>query len=155
MISAASARCSTPSSPNTGDAVTWLQLGGSLAAVLLLAWIARWMKLGESRISSATTAAEFAEAALAGFHAGRAIVGTDGAAALVAGDTGIAVVKRHGARVAVRRLIPPLHLRVAVEGVTVETGERLFGAVTLFGVTEPEVRALEAEAGRTTVVTLH
>ena len=34
-------------------------------------------------------------------------------------------------------------------------GERLFGAVTLFGVTEPEVRALEGEAGRTTVVTLH
>ena len=53
------------------------------------------------------------------------------------------------------RLIPPLHLRVSIEGVTVETGERLFGAVTLFGVTEVEVRALEGEAGRTTVVTLH
>ena len=51
--------------------------------------------------------------------------------------------------------IPPLSLRVAVEGVTIETGERLFGAVLLFGVTEGEVRALEGEAGRTTVVTLH
>ncbi|MBM3929595.1 MAG: hypothetical protein FJ335_14235 [Sphingomonadales bacterium] len=135
--------------------MTLTQLGGSLVAVLLLAWIARWLRLGESKITDATTAAEFAQNALAGFHAGRAVVGTDGAAALVAGDTGIAVVKRHGAKVAVRRLIPPLHLRVSVEGVTVETGERLFGAVTLFGVTEIEVRALEAEAGRTTVVTLH
>ncbi|MBN2970504.1 hypothetical protein JW805_00550 [Roseomonas aeriglobus] len=135
--------------------MTLTQLGGSLVAVLLLAWIARWLRLGESKITDATTAAKFAQNALAGFHAGRAVVGTDGAAALVAGDTGIAVVKRHGAKVAVRRLIPPLHLRVSVEGVTVETGERLFGAVTLFGVTEIEVRALEAEAGRTTVVTLH
>ncbi|KQN25052.1 hypothetical protein ASE86_01940 [Sphingomonas sp. Leaf33] len=135
--------------------MTLTQLGGSLVAVLVLAWIARWLRLGESRITDPTTAAEFAESSLAGFRAGRAVVGTDGAAALVAGDTGIAVVKRHGAKVAVRRLIPPLHLRVSVEGVTVETGERLFGAVTLFGVTEIEVRALEAEAGRTTVVTLH
>lgn len=135
--------------------MTWTQLGGSLVAILVLAWIARMLRLGESRISDATTAAQFAEAELAGFHAGRAVVGTDGAAALVAGDTGIAVVKRHGARVAVRRLVPPLSLRVAIEGVTVDTGERLFGAVVLFGVTEGEVRALEAEAGRSTVVTLH
>lgn len=135
--------------------MSWTQLGGSLAAILVLAWIARMLKLGESRISDATVAAEFAEGALAGFRAGRAIVGTDGAAALVAGDTGIAVLKRHGARVAVRRLVPPLPLRVAVEGVTVHTGERLFGDVTLFGVTEGEVRALEADAGRATVVTLH
>ncbi len=135
--------------------MTWTQLIGSLVAILALAWIARALKLGESRISDATTAAEFAEEALAGFRAGRAVVGTDGAAALVAGYTGIAVLKRHGARVAVRRLIPPLALRVAVEGVTVDTGERLFGAVVLFGVTEGEVRALEGEAGRSTVVTLH
>jgi len=132
-----------------------MQLGGWLAAVLLLAWIARVLRMGEGRITDATTAAGFAEGALAGFRAGRALVGTDGAAALVAGDAGIAVLKRHGARVAVRRLIPPLRLRVAVEGVTVDTGERLFGAVTLFGVTEDEVRALEAGAGRSTVVTLH
>jgi hypothetical protein len=135
--------------------MSWAQLGGSLVAILVLAWIARALKLGESRISDAETAAAFAEEALAGFRAGRAIVGTDGAAALVAGDAGIAVVKRHGARVAVRRLIPPLRLRVAIEGVTVDTSERLFGAVTLFGVTEGEVRALEGEAGRSTVVTLH
>lgn len=135
--------------------MSWAQLGGSLVATLVLAWIARALKLGESRISDAETAAGFAEEALAGFRAGRAIVGTDGAAALVAGDAGIAVLKRHGARVAVRRLVPPLALRVAVEGVTVDTGERLFGAVLLFGVTEGEVRALEGEAGRSTVVTLH
>ncbi|MES2339790.1 MAG: hypothetical protein V4537_16980 [Pseudomonadota bacterium] len=135
--------------------MSWTQLGWSLVAILVLAGIARLLKLGESRIADATTAAEFAEGALAGFHAGRALVGTDGAAALVAGDAGIAILKRHGARVAVRRLVPPLRLRVAIEGVTVETGERLFGDILLFGVTEGEVRTLEDEAGRTTVVTLH
>ena len=131
------------------------QLVGSLIAIVVLAWVARLLKLGESRISDPARAAEFAEQALAGFRAGRAIVATDGAAALVAGDAGIALLKRHGARVAVRRLIPPLHLRIAVEGVTVESGERLFGPVTLFGVTEADVRALEADAGRPSVVTIH
>lgn len=127
--------------------MTLTQLVGSLVSILVLAWVARLLKLGESRITDPARAAEFAEEALAGFRAGRAIVGTDGAAALVAGDAGIALLKRHGARIAVRRLVPPLHLRVAVEGVTVESGERLFGAATLFGVTEGEVRALEADAG--------
>lgn len=135
--------------------MSWAQLAGSFVAILVLAMVARMLKLGESRLSDPARAAELAEEVLAGFNAGRAIVGTDGAAALVAGDAGIAVLKRHGAKVAVRRLIPPLNLRVSIEGVTVETGERLFGAVRLFGVTEPEVRALEAEAGRTNVVTLH
>ena len=135
--------------------MTVTQIGVSLVAILLLAGIARALKRRESRIGDATTAATFAQDALAGFRAGRAIVGTDGAAALVAGDTGIAVVQRQGARVSVRRLISPLRLSVAIEGVTVDTGERQLGAVLLFGVTESEVRALEDEAGRTTVMTLH
>lgn len=135
--------------------MSWTQIAGSLVAILVLAWIARALKLGETRLNDPERAAEMAEQALAGFTASRALVGTDGAAALVAGDTGIAVLKRHGARVAVRRLVPPLRLGVSVEGVTVETGERLFGAVALFGVTEPEVRALEAAAGRSNIYTLH
>lgn len=151
MISAEFARCSIRWHRDRSDVVSWAQLGGSLVAVLVLAWIARMLKLGESRITDANRAAEIAQEALAGFRARRAIVATDGGAALVAGDAGVAVLKRHGARVAVRRLLPPLALRVSIEGVTVETGERLFGAVTLFGVTEPEVRALESEAGAPTL----
>lgn len=144
-----------------------VQLGYSLAGVALLALIARWLRLGESRISSVAQAREAAEDMLAGFVAQDAVIGTDGNAALVAGTFGrgapgmrggaIAVLKRHGAKVAARRLIPPLQLSQAVEGVRVETGERLFGDVLLFGVVLEDVRALEASAARAqdVVVTLH
>lgn len=128
----------------------WTQLGLSLAGVLGLALVARWLRLGEARISSTAQARETAEQMLAGFVAYDAVVGTDGNAALVAGANAIAVLKRHGAKVAARRLVPPLRLTQAVEGVRVETGERLFGGVLLFGVVEDEVRALEAAALRGT-----
>lgn len=121
----------------------WLQLGGSLAAILALAAIARWLKLGESRIADDATARRFAEDALVGFVAGPALVAANGEAAVVAGNGALAVVKRHGAQVAVRRLIPPLALRDAAEGVTIHTGERMFGSVTLHGVVADQVRALE------------
>lgn len=126
--------------------MNWVQLGGSLAAILTLAGVARWLKLGESRIVDEATARRFAEDALAGFVAGPALVAPNGDAALVAGGGAVALLKRHGANVAVRRLIPPLQLREAIEGVTVETGERMFGAVTLHGVVGDQVRALEAGA---------
>lgn len=138
--------------------MNWAQLGGSLVAILALAGVARLLKLGEARISDAAKAREIAEDMLAGFESRTAIVGTDGKAALVLGTFGrgapgapggaIAVLKRHGAKVAARRLLPPLGLSTAVEGVFVETGERLFGRVLLFGVVEADVRALEASLTR-------
>lgn len=128
--------------------MSWLDLGGSLLAILALAGVARMLRLGESRIASAAKAREMAENMLAGFEAHAAIVGTDGNAALVAGNGAIAVLKRHGAKVAARRLLTPLHLTTAIEGVTVETGERLFGRVLLFGVIEADVRGLEESLTR-------
>ena len=120
------------------------QLLGSIVAILLLAGFARMLRLGESRIGDADTARRMAEEALAGFVAGRALVSGDGGAALVEGQGTIAVLKRHGAKVAVRRLIPPLRVHPAVEGATVETGEKLFGSVILFGITVDDVHGLEA-----------
>jgi hypothetical protein len=128
--------------------VNWAQLGGSIAAILALAGVARWLRLGESRIGSAAEAREIAEDMLAGFNAHAALVSLDGGAAIVAGNGAVAVLKRHGAKVAARRLIPPLALGVAVEGVTVRTGERLFGDVVLLGVLEADVRGLEASLTR-------
>lgn len=137
--------------------MNWTQLGYSLAGVIALALVARWLRLGESRIASVAQARETAEQMLAGFIAHDAVIGTDGGAALVAGNGAIAVLKRHGARIAARRLIAPLQLSQGIEGVRIETGERLFGSVLLFGVTDAEVRAIEASAGRPrdVVVTLH
>ncbi|MES2754015.1 MAG: hypothetical protein V4659_05060 [Pseudomonadota bacterium] len=122
--------------------MTWVQLGGSLVAILLLAGVARALRLGESRIADPATARRLAEEALVGFDARAALVSSDGNAALVAGDATIAVLKRHGANVAARRLLPPLHVRRTVEGVAVATGERMFGDVVLHGVTDDEVAAL-------------
>ena len=121
-----------------------VQLAGSIVAILALAGFARWLKLGESRIATEDDARRFAEEALAGFEGGRALISGDVSAALVQGQGTIAVLKRHGARVAVRRLVPPLRVREAVEGATVDTGEKLFGPVTLFGITADQVRGLEA-----------
>ena len=121
------------------------QLIGSIVAILALAGFARLLRLGESKINNADDARRFAEEALAGFVAGRALVSGDGSAALVEGHGGtIAVLKRHGAKVAVRRLVPPLRVYEAVEGATVQTGEKLFGPVTLFDITADEIRGLEA-----------
>ena len=125
--------------------MNWLQLGGSVAAVLILAWIAWLLKLGESRIAAGDTAKRMAEEALSGFVARAALVGTNGAAALVLGNDGIALLKRHGAKVAVRRLGRPLWRRPSPEGVTVETGERMFGPVLLYGVLPEDVDRLEAQ----------
>lgn len=138
--------------------MNWAQLGGAIAAILMLAGVARALRLGESRIGDAATARRMAEEELAGFAAHAALIGTDGNAAVVAGTFGrgergspgdaVAVLKRHGARVAARRLLAPLSLAEATEGVTVRTGERLFGDVTLLGVLVSDVRALEASLTR-------
>jgi hypothetical protein len=124
--------------------MNWVQLGGSIAAILVLAGIARMLRLGESRIDGPGDAQRMAEALLAGFDAGRALVSQDGGAAIVAGNGTVAILKRHGAQVAARRLLAPIPLGPAPEGVTVRTGERLFGDVTLLGVLESDVRGLEA-----------
>ena len=125
--------------------MNWTQLGGSLIAVLVLAWIARLLKLGESRIADAETAKRMAEEALGDFVPRAALVGTNGAAALVLGTDGIALLKRHGAKVAVRRLGRPLWRRPSPEGVTIESGERMFGPVLLYGVLPEDVDRLEAQ----------
>ncbi|OYY70651.1 hypothetical protein [Sphingomonas sp. 28-63-12] len=120
------------------------QLVISIVGVLGLALVARWLRLGESRIATPDDACRIAEEMLAGFEARRAIVSKDGNAALVAGNGTVAVLKRHGAKVAARRLVPPLVIRDAVEGATIETGERLFGSVTLINVFPDDARALAA-----------
>ena len=124
--------------------LSWDVIGYGLTGLIGLALVARWLRLAESRIGNAAQAREMAENLLAGFVAHGAVVGTDGNAALVAGSGAVAMLKRQGTKVAARRLLPPVALSQDVEGVRVETGERMFGGVLLFGVTADEVRALEA-----------
>eukprot|EP01035_Chromulina_nebulosa_P044176 gene44176-59832_t len=58
--------------------MNWMQLGGSIVAILLLAGVARMLRLGESKIATAAEARRFAEEALVGFEARHALVGQDG-----------------------------------------------------------------------------
>jgi len=126
--------------------MNWLQLAGSLAAIVILAGLAWLLKLGraghEAIIDDPDSAAHAAEQALAGFRAVGALVGDDRAAALVAGAHGrVAVVKRHGARLAVRE-VRWGQVRATYNGMLVETGERRFGSVTVVGVDVLDVRRL-------------
>ena len=124
--------------------LSWEVIGYGLAGLIGLALVARWLRLAESRIGDAAQAREMAENLLAGFVAHGAVVGTDGNAALVAGSGAVAMLKRRGAKVVARRLLPSVALSQDVEGVRVETGEQMFGGVLLFGVTADEVRSLES-----------
>jgi hypothetical protein len=108
----------------------------SLAAVLVLALVARLLRLGGGSIADAAEAMREAEAQLPGFDADRALVGSDGQAALVHGrDGSVALLKMHGTRVAARRLVAPA-IRRTDSGLLVASGERRFGDVLVRGVAE-------------------
>ncbi|HVJ00321.1 MAG TPA: hypothetical protein VM657_14785 [Sphingomonas sp.] len=123
--------------------MNWLFLVGSLVAVLGLAGIARLLKLGgDGKVEDAGAAATAAEDALAGFRAEGAIVSEDDRAAIVAGAEGrVAVVKSHGANLAVRE-VKWSAVRSTYEGIEVETGDRRFGVIVLKGVDVLDVRRM-------------
>ena len=108
----------------------WLQLGGSLVAVLALAGLTWLLKLGRTPpIADPDFAAREAEAMLSGFDAREAIVAADGETALIHGrDGSVAVLKRHGAHFVARR-VPADAVHETPEGWQVDTGEALFGPV--------------------------
>ena len=107
-------------------------LVGSILGVLALAALAYWMGLGGGALGDPDAARRTAEDALPGFDAGEAFVSDDGRAALVLGrDEGVALVKLHGTQPATRFLERPLDMTKLDDGVRIQTGERMFGAVTL------------------------
>lgn len=130
--------------------LNWIQIGGSVLAILLLAGIAWWLRLGrDGKIGSPEEAAEAAEHALVGFATANAVVGADGLAAFVVdrGGERLAVVKRHGARLAVRE-VGWAAVRSTNGGVVVETGERRFGRVAITGVNALDMRRLAPVGAR-------
>lgn len=113
--------------------MNWTLLGGSLAAVLALAGIAAWLKLGGDPLTEAD-ALDAAGDMLPGFVPEAVLLGSDGAAALVRGCGGrVALIKRHGAQPAVRELVPPVGLTAAGNGTIVRSADRMFGDVVLHG----------------------
>lgn len=107
--------------------------GGSLAAILILAGVAWLLKLGGGGISSEAQAMAEAEAMVSGFDAVRARIGNDGRAALVEGaDGSVALLKLHGAKLAVRRVVDP-RIDAVEQGLRIDSGDARFGSVLVRG----------------------
>ncbi|WBY16857.1 hypothetical protein PF049_01440 [Erythrobacteraceae bacterium WH01K] len=113
------------------------QFAGSLAAILLLVWLARWLGLGpEKQLLTDAEVAEAARDAHDGFEPATIALGSDGRGALARGEDGrIMLLRPHGSHVASRILGPASSAKTSPEndgeGLVVDCGERTFGAVTL------------------------
>jgi hypothetical protein len=110
--------------------MNWLLLGGSLVAVLLLAWVAKVMGLGGDVRLDADVARRIAEDE--GFAPVDVITDRAGIAA-IARDAGgrHMLIRRHGVNFVTRMLRAPLDARLDQKFLTIGTGEPMFGRITL------------------------
>ncbi|MGX7951395.1 hypothetical protein ACWPM1_02405 [Tsuneonella sp. HG249] len=110
-----------------------LQLGGSLFAILALAWLALKFGLGgDRRIRDEAELRELAEEALCGFEPVEVAIDRAGLAALARDGNGrIMLLRRHGAHFASRLLDGHANARLDRNFLVVGTSDRRFGEVTL------------------------
>ena len=110
-----------------------LQFGGSLAAILLLAWLARRLGLGgDPRLRDPDEAKRLAGEALYGFEAQEVVLDRAGIGALLRDSAGrVMLLRRHGARWAGRLLDSHTGVRIDRTRLTIATRDKTFGAVTL------------------------
>lgn len=106
---------------------------GSLAAIIALAGLAVWLKLGGSPvIAGEDDARRLADEVWDGFAAKRVAIDRAGIAALLEDAAGrIMVIKRHGNRFAGRILTVSAHAAIEGSQLIVSSGETRFGRVTL------------------------
>lgn len=109
------------------------KLAGSIAAIVFIAWLARFWKLGgDVRIDSEEQAREIAREALCGFEPVEIAIDKAGIAALMRDADGRhLLVRRHGVQWAGRLLDHHNEARLDQNFLTVGTGEKTFGPVTL------------------------
>lgn len=110
-----------------------LQFGGSLAAILLLAWLARYLGLGgDPRLRDPQEARRLAGVAVCGFEAQDVVLDRAGIGALLRDSAGrILLLRRHGVRWAARLLDSHAGVRLDRTFMTIATQDKAFGAVTL------------------------
>ena len=109
------------------------KLGGSIAAILLLAWTAKGMGLGgDIRIRDEGHARRLAEEAICGFDPVDIVLDRAGIGALMKDAAGRhLLIRRHGAQFAGRLLDGHSDSRLDQNFLTIGTGEKAFGKVTL------------------------
>lgn len=119
------------------------QLGGSIAAILVLGGLAWGLKLGRNTvIADRAEAMLLAEDGLSGFEADRAWISREGRAAVVLGrDRSLAVLCVRGANPVVRRLLAPV-CRAEGAAVVVVIGERWLRHATIDLADAEEARAV-------------
>jgi hypothetical protein len=110
-----------------------IQFGGSLLAILALAWTAHKLGLGgDRRIRDESELRELAEEALCGFDPVDIALDRAGLAALARDADGrIMLLRRHGAHFASRMLDGHANARLDRHFLVVGTNDRRFGEVTL------------------------
>lgn len=116
-----------------GMAANLIQPAISLASILGLAWLARQMGLGKDvRIRSADHARQLASEAVCGFEPIDLALDRAGIGALLRDNQGrVLLIKRHGAHFAARLLDTHADARLDRNFLTIGSGERTFGQVTL------------------------
>jgi hypothetical protein len=109
------------------------QFVASLGAILALAWLAHRLDLGgDERLRDENAARRLAGEALDGFEPVAIALDRAGIGALARDASGrVMLLRRHGAKWAARLLDSHAHTRLDRTFLTVATGERTFGAVTL------------------------
>lgn len=110
-----------------------IQLGVSLGAVLFMAAIAWWLKLGgDVRIRNEEQARMLADQAVCGFRPVAVALDRAGIGALLRdGDGRQLLVRRNGANFVGRLLDKHVVARLDRNFLTIGTGERTFGTITL------------------------
>lgn len=110
-----------------------LKLAGSIAAILFLWWLARhWQLGGDARIRSEDDARAIADEIVVGFDATDVVIDKAGIGALLRDAKGRhLLIRRNGALWAGRLLDRHSETRLDQQFLTVGTGERTFGKVTL------------------------
>jgi len=113
--------------------ITLLKLGVSILAILFLAWLARFLGLGgDVRIRSDEQARAIADEIISGFDPVDIAIDKAGMGALMRDAQGRhLLIRRHGAHFAGRLLDNHSETRLDQNFLTVGTGERTFGRVTL------------------------
>ena len=116
--------------------MTWLvaaKLIGSLVAILALAGISRWLGLGgDVRIRDEAEARRLADEAVCGFAAVDVALDRAGIGALLRDAQGRQMLlRRHGSRWVGRLLDDGVQARLDRDFLTIGTGEKTFGSVTL------------------------
>ena len=126
-----------------------LQFAGSLVAILLLAWLAKAMRLGPARpLTNRSEIVAAAHEAQDGFLASRIACDSNGKAALAQDRDGrIMLLKSHGSHVAARMLDHRASAVADAALLKVDSGEKRFGVIAL-SLSEEEAHAwAEAIAG--------